>query len=88
MLNFEITQAELNKLAWLEYLKKQEKVDEKKEYNKVLRKREQMILNSLEKVRNEPSYTFINHLSSFIKNSDITEAIKEAEAEWGQYLIR
>jgi hypothetical protein len=59
----------------------QKKIIEKKEYDKILRKREEVMIESLKRVRNAKKYTFINHLSKFIENKDITPTISEKEVE-------
>ena len=58
---------------------------EKKEYNKILKRREELMLESLKRVKNTPKYTFINYLRKFIPNNEITEAMIEKEEELSLY---
>lgn len=87
MFSLKITQAELNKLKWIEHLKNIPQVDKKKEYIKRLKKREKLILQSLDRVKNNPKYTFFNHLWLFMSKKDITPTMIEKEEEWAEYLI-
>jgi len=60
---------------------------EKELYNERLRKREKVMLSSLDRVKNTPKYTFFNHLRKFISNKDITQAMITKEEKWAEYLI-
>ncbi len=86
----DITQAELNKLAYNDQAIKQMKtsaqeyVIEKKEHEKRLRKREKMIKQA-KPLKFDKIY--INHLCKWINLSELTEEIKEKETELGEKMF-
>lgn len=90
MKELNITQAELNKINYNDTAIKQMLTDKQKykiaidEKNKILRKREKAMIQSLDRVKKEPRYLFINHLSRFMLEKDITPAMEEKEQEFAE----
>ncbi len=87
MFNIEITKNEKNKLKWIEHLKRIPEVDEKKEYDMILRKREKVILNSLKRVKKQDKYTYLNYLNRFVANKDISSEMENMEQEFSELLF-
>ena len=60
----------------------QKKIIEKKEYNKMLEKRQTAMLESLQRVKNAKKYTFINSRMLFMLDEEITPEIQEQEQQF------
>jgi len=85
----DITQKHLNKLEYYNNIKtlspnQQYEID-KKNYDKILEKKEKLMLESLERVKNEARTIFINYLQRFVKESELTTEIWDKEMEYCNY---
>jgi len=88
MHNITIWEEELKQIKYMDQAirnmktPEQERIIEKKEKEKRLKKREEAMIKSLERIRSAKKYTFINHLTAFVEKKHITQAMIEKEQLW------